>query len=252
MKSLISITTAGACFLGLVASIFATADMPSAVNASYMTAEEQAIEYIAASSHDAHMELARRAVEDGRLELALRHLHIAYKAEFNSIDAASAIVRVTADYAAELIAEGEHIKAVNAINDAANVLVTLRNVLEHPDADPRPLEPLLQLEQELRQTYRRIQAHASEMMVEHLRSAEQSYRDAGRWYWSNRRDEVRNGLRALRPVQDRLDIVDRDTRAEFFRVLDLLKSRVSDKEWDALLASAGIELDLLHGNHGIM
>jgi hypothetical protein len=57
--------------------------------------------------------------------------------------------------------------------------------------------------------------------------------------WFNNREDVRNGLRQVRWVESHFDYLNTETRGEYFRVLNLLKSRVSDREWAPLLSEAG-------------
>lgn len=71
-----------------------------------------------------------------------------------------------------------------------------------------------------------------------LELGEQLANESDRWF-RNDRDKVRDGLRQLRAVQAVFEYLDPDQRGEYFRVIGLLKSYVSDSEWDSLVAEAG-------------
>ena len=104
------------------------------------------------------------------------------------------------------------------------------------------LDDLETIEAQLRAIGKAITDSADEQAEPHIVVAER-HADAAHyhWYtcWPNDRDEVREGLRELRSVQEHGAALSPDVKGNYQQALDRLKALIADSEWQPLLTEAG-------------
>ncbi len=139
----------------------------------------------------------------------------------------------------ELAGAGEFLTAGQRLEDAEQCFLAFRDAVFRNGTAPSTIGDVQQAEESLQELATRLRDKASRAAREKLKEARESANRAYSYVWYNNRGEVRKGLRQLRWLETHFEYLNADTRGEYFRVLNVLKRRVSDREWAPLLAEAG-------------
>lgn len=227
----------------LISAILATAAV-SAPSQSGSPAEEGGSSTAAAENRDAdastvHRQLAREAVKAGRPEVALRHLQLAHGPQPANLEVVDEFLNVASQRVTLMIESNDHQSAEGLIVWSRHIIDSTENALI--EGEPSSLLALREREEVVEKLREKLQADVRKKAHRNIKIARQRAEDSSRWYWFNRRDDVRSGLKELHWVHQRYDWLDADVRGQFHLALSELKDRVSNKEWDDLLASAGFQ-----------
>ena len=153
--------------------------------------------------------------------------------------ALSLLLKATGLEMDELAGAGRFLKAGQRLEDAEQCFLAFREDVFRNGTAPSTIGDVQKAEETMRELATRLRDKASRAARGKLSEARQSANRAYSYVWYSNRNEVRKGLRQLRWLETHFEYLTADTRGEYFRVLNVLKRRVSDREWAPLLAEAG-------------
>ena len=188
------------------------------------------------------LQAAKEALEHGELELARLHLFRALQQSPGDTDALEVFADVQLLRGRKFCAREEHLAAARCYQELHAAIEQAQAHLVHSDESREAFRVLVQMDKQLDQAQSELRVDVERKALDHIRAADHSAVDAHRrWYTfsQNDRNVVREGLRQLNYVNDRYDLAGNWLQGEYWRAINRLKGLVSDKEWDAMLASAG-------------
>ncbi|MBG79600.1 MAG: hypothetical protein CMJ39_02675 [Phycisphaerae bacterium] len=187
--------------------------------------------------------LSLEAYEGGQMQLALMYTEDALKADVTNLDALRIHAQALAASMPTALEREEHPQLCRSLNVFESLLHDHEAIIRSTD-QPTSLIHVIELRQTIDSCWDLMEEDASMKTMPRLELAEAAAEESKCWYWFNNRDKVIEGLRHLQWVYDRQSCLDRNTRGEFYRVLNVLKQRVSSREWKSLLASADLPYEV--------
>ena len=237
----------------LTTTLFASSVVAGLIGLTAMKAPEASAANLVADSPDHatlavfeqpnRITLSLEAYEDGQMQLALMYTEDALKADVTNLDALRIHAQALDGLMTPDLERDEHLLLANKLQVFASLLDEHSASIRSSE-EPSSLMHVIDLEQTVSSCWNLIEEDASIKSRARLELAEAAAEESKCWYWFNNRDKVTEGLRHLQWVYDRQICLDRSTRGEFFRVLTVLKERVSSREWPSLLASADLPYEV--------
>lgn len=147
------------------------------------------------------------------------------------------VVEVTGAIVTTMRAQNRFTEALESISKSQNLLDTVK--VHFLEFHPQGLIPLKNLERHLSGLKTELNSHINRNALSSIGLAMKRAQKARRFYWFNDRTEVIQGLREILWLIDYFDQLTPDVRGEYHSAMAALKERVSNKEWESLLAQAG-------------
>lgn len=183
---------------------------------------------------------ARKAVEQKQYREAQRYLERALAHIPGHKEAVFLLVRTADLQTRELFGQEKYLEAAHRLAMTGAYVQQFAAARVEGGAEAGSMAEVLQVETALEKMDSRLRHSVAGSARKRLVEAERLANDAYRYFWFNSRGTVRKGLRQAQWVQQHFDYLDPSLQGEFFRVLNLLQGRVSNSEWQPLLAEAGM------------
>ncbi|HWB54998.1 MAG TPA: hypothetical protein VG722_12420 [Tepidisphaeraceae bacterium] len=196
------------------------------------------------SARAADLSRAHAAMDRHDYSLAVGYLDRQLDRLPTDMDALNALFQCMQVRITDYCNEGRPIDAANLLGQLGQQIQSAHQILQS-EASDKSLTDIVAMESRFRSLRNSIVTAADKQANERIDAAFRLANEAHYHWYSfhfNDRDKVRAGLCELRWVRDAGPVLSRDTVARYQQALDSLKNLVADREWEPLLAEAGLGL----------